>query len=45
MPRGGYRRRRVRKVISYVCTTCYTTFPDSKQAKEHWAEAHGGGTY
>lgn len=45
MPRGGYRKRRIRKVTTYVCTTCYLTFTDGPQAKEHWAEAHGDGEY
>lgn len=32
--------RRIRKVVSYVCTTCYQAFPDHDTAKAHWREAH-----
>lgn len=45
MPRGGYQERRIRKVVFYTCTTCYEAFNTKEDAKEHWAEEHGGGVY
>lgn len=45
MSRGGYRDRRIRKVTTYVCATCYLTFTTGEQAKEHWAEEHGDGEW
>ncbi|MFA5862992.1 MAG: hypothetical protein WDA16_14975 [Candidatus Thermoplasmatota archaeon] len=33
------RLRRVRKVTSYLCTTCYAMFPNAKEARVH-ADKH-----
>jgi predicted Rossmann fold nucleotide-binding protein DprA/Smf involved in DNA uptake len=27
--------RRIRKIVLFTCTTCYSVFPSSKLAKEH----------
>jgi|ERR1051325_4842156 hypothetical protein len=27
--------RRIRKIVLFACTTCYATFPSSKEAKDH----------
>lgn len=35
--------RKVRKVVSYVCTTCYSLFPSSAPAREHVKKAHPPG--
>ena len=39
--RGGVRgipQRRIRVVVSHVCTICYRPFPSKAAAKAHWAE-------
>lgn len=33
--------RAIRKVTSYICTTCYQVFPTSDDARAHYRKAHG----
>jgi len=33
--------RRLRRVVSFVCTTCFKSFPDKASGMKH-AESHGG---
>lgn len=32
--------RRIRKVVSYACTSCFRLFPSSKDARAHASSAH-----
>jgi len=32
--------RRIRKIISYACTTCFLMFPTAREAKAHHAAKH-----
>ena len=34
-------QRRVRRVVSFICTTCYRPFQSKADAKAHWASVHG----
>ncbi|MEM3086653.1 MAG: hypothetical protein QXO51_06960 [Halobacteria archaeon] len=34
------RRRKIRKVIAYVCTGCYKTFPNGREASTHYKASH-----
>lgn len=34
-------QRRIRRVVAFVCTTCFEPFPSKAQAKAHRASRHG----